>query len=176
VTLVTGPTQLAPPMGVRVIPVQTALEMREAVVRAAAAATVVIKAAAVADYQLSRPATEKIRSKQARLSVDLVPTPDILGELGARKGARFLVGFAAETHELREHARAKLAAKHVDLIVANDVSRTDIGFDAADNEVVLLDRWGGVVPVPRRAKAEVADLILDRIQELRGAVREPQAT
>jgi phosphopantothenoylcysteine decarboxylase/phosphopantothenate--cysteine ligase len=176
VTLVTGPTHLAPPVGIRVIPVQTALEMREAVLHAADVATVVIKAAAVADYRPVRSATEKIRSKQDGLTLDLASTPDILQELSARKGARFLVGFAAETRELREHARAKLTAKGVDLIVANDVSRADIGFDAADNEVVLLDRWGGVLALPRRAKAEVADLILDRVQELRRAVREPQAT
>jgi phosphopantothenoylcysteine decarboxylase/phosphopantothenate--cysteine ligase len=176
VTLVTGPTHLAPPVGVRVIPVQTALEMRAAVLHAADAATVVIKAAAVADYRPVRPATEKIRSKQGGLTLDLASTPDILQELGGRKGARFLVGFAAETSELREHARAKLTAKGVDLIVANDVSRADIGFDATDNEVVLVDRWGGVLALPRRAKAEVADLILDRVQELRRAVREPQAT
>jgi phosphopantothenoylcysteine decarboxylase/phosphopantothenate--cysteine ligase len=176
VTLVTGPTHLAPPIGVRVIPVQTALEMREAVLHAAEAATVVIKAAAVGDYRPVHAATEKIPSKRDGLSIDLAPTPDILRELARRKGARFLVGFAAETHELREHARAKLSAKGVDLIVANDVSRADIGFDAVDNEVVLLDRWGGTLALPRRTKTEVADLILDRIQELRRAVREPQAT
>jgi phosphopantothenoylcysteine decarboxylase/phosphopantothenate--cysteine ligase len=175
VTLVTGPTHLPPPAGIRVIPVQTALEMRDAVVHAAEAATVVIKAAAVADYRPVRAATEKIASKQDGLALDLVSTPDILRELGARKGARFLVGFAAETHELHERARQKLVAKGVDLVVANDVSRSDIGFDATENEVVLLDRWGGVVAVPRRTKAEVADLILDRVQELRRAVREPQA-
>jgi phosphopantothenoylcysteine decarboxylase/phosphopantothenate--cysteine ligase len=175
VTLVTGPTHLAPPSGVRVIPIQTATEMRDAVLHAAESATVVIKAAAVADYRAAHPASQKIRSKQDRLTIALAPTPDILQELSGRKGARFLVGFAAETHELREHARAKLTAKGVDLIVANDVSRTDIGFDADHNEVVLLDRWGGVVALPRRPKAEVADLILDRVQELRRAVREPQA-
>jgi phosphopantothenoylcysteine decarboxylase/phosphopantothenate--cysteine ligase len=176
VTLVTGPTHLPPPSGIRVIPVQTALEMRDAVIHAADSATIVIKAAAVADYRPGRAATEKIASKQAGLRLELEPTPDILRELGAQKGGRFLVGFAAETHDLREHAQAKLAAKGVDLIVANDVSRTDIGFDAADNEVVLLDRWGGVVALPRRSKGEVADLILDRVQELRRAVRAPQAT
>jgi phosphopantothenoylcysteine decarboxylase / phosphopantothenate---cysteine ligase len=176
VTLVTGPTHLVPPAGVRVIPVQTALEMREAVLHAADAATIVIKAAAVADYRAGRSASEKIPSKQGTLTLDLVPTPDILRELGVRKGDRFLVGFAAETHDLREHAQAKLAAKGLDLIVANDVSRADIGFDAADNEVVLLDRWGGVMALPRQSKVEVADLILDRVQELRRAVREPQAT
>jgi phosphopantothenoylcysteine decarboxylase/phosphopantothenate--cysteine ligase len=175
VTLVTGPTHLPPPVGIRVIPVQTAVEMRDAVLHAVDAATIVIKAAAVADYRPDRSAAAKIPSKQDGLRLDLVPTPDILRELGARKGARFLVGFAAETQDLREHARAKLVAKGVDLIVANDVSRSDIGFDATDNEVMLLDRWGGEVALPRRTKVEVADLILDRVQELRRAVREPQA-
>jgi len=156
--------------------VQTAEDMREASLHHLDSATIVIKAAAVADYRPSRPATEKMPSKQNGLALDLVPTPDILRELGARKGDRFLVGFAAETHDLREHAQAKLVAKGVDLIVANDVSRADIGFDVSDNEVVLLDRWGGVVALPRRSKVEVADLILDRVQELRRAVREPQAT
>lgn len=176
VTLVTGPTHLPLPSGVRVIPVETALEMREAVLHAAEIATVVIKAAAVADYRPGRVAAEKMPSKQDGLTLDLTPTPDILRELGARKGSRFLVGFAAETHELREHARQKLEAKGVDLIVANDVSRADIGFDATDNEVVLFDRWGGAVALPRRPKVEVADLILDRVQALRHTVREPQAT
>ncbi len=175
VTLVTGPTHLTPPAGVRIIPVQTALEMRDAVLHAAEAATIVIKAAAVADYQAAHPEAGKIPSKQQGLTLALVPTPDILRELGSRKGARFLVGFAAETHELRAHAQAKLVAKGVDLLVANDVSRSDIGFDAPDNEVVLLDRWGGTVVVPRQSKAEVADRILDRVQELRHAAREPQA-
>ena len=176
VTLVTGPTHLAPPAGVRIIPVETASEMRDAVLHAAEAATVVIKAAAVADYRPDRPAPRKIRSKQEGLTITLSATPDILREVALRKGDRFLVGFAAETHELHDHARAKLAAKGLDLIVANDVSRTDIGFDAAENEVVLLDRWGGAVALPRRPKAEIAELILDRIQELRRAVREPQTT
>lgn len=176
VTLVTGPTHLAPPYGVRVIPVETAEEMREAVQQVVGPATVVIKAAAVADYRAARPAPEKIRSKQPRLGLDLEPTPDILGELGQAKGGRFLVGFAAETADVRAGARAKLEAKGVDLMVANDVSRADIGFDAEENEVVLLDRWGGVVEVSRRAKLEVADAILDRVQTLRRAASlAPQA-
>lgn len=169
VTLVTGPTHLAPPYGVRVIPVETAEEMREAVRQVVGPTTIVVKAAAVADYRVARPAPEKIRSKQPRLALDLEPTPDILGELGQAKGARFLVGFAAETADVSAGARAKLEAKGVDLMVANDVSRADIGFDAQENEVLLLDRWGGVVEVSRRPKLEVADAILDRVQALRRA-------
>lgn len=176
VTLVSGPTSLAPPLGVRMVPVHSAAEMREAVLREAATATVVIKAAAVADYRVVRPPAEKIRSRQEGLTLALAPNPDILAELGRAKGDRFLVGFAAETADVRARARAKRAAKGVDLIVANDVSRADIGFDAADNEVTLLDRWGGVVELPRLPKLDVADAILDRVQALRRGAREPQAT
>ncbi len=169
VTLVTGPTSLRPPPGIRVIPVQTAEEMREAVLHVLAGATVVIKAAAVADYRIAAPAPAKIRSKQAGLTLALTPNPDILREIGRAKGARFLVGFAAETGDLRASARAKLEAKGVDLMVANDVSRADIGFDVEDNQVVMLDRWGGVVELARRPKLEIADAILDRVQALRRA-------
>lgn len=169
VTLVAGPTHLPAPLGVRVILVETAEEMRAAVLREAAAATIVVKAAAVADYRAAAPASTKIRRGAPGLALDLVPTPDILAELGRDRAGRFLVGFAAETHDLRAAARAKLEAKGIDLIVANDVSRRDIGFEAEENEVVLLDRWGGVVEVGRRPKLEVADAILDRIQALRRA-------
>ena len=169
VTLVTGPTGLTAPPGVRVIPVQTAEEMRDAVLQALGPATVVIKAAAVADYRVAAPASTKIRSKQEGLTLALAPTPDILRELGRMKGPRFLVGFAAETGDPAASARAKLEAKGVDLMVANDVSRPDIGFDAEENQVALLDRWGGVVELPRRPKLEIAEAILDRVQALRRA-------
>jgi phosphopantothenoylcysteine decarboxylase/phosphopantothenate--cysteine ligase len=169
VTLITGPSVLTPPPGVRVIPVETAEEMREAMVHVAGTATLVVKAAAVADYRVATPAATKIRSKQEGLTLRLAPTPDILQELGRAKGSRFLVGFAAETADVRVNARTKLEAKGVDLMVANDVSRRDIGFDAEENEVVLLDRWGGVVELPRLPKIEVADAILDRVQALRRA-------
>jgi phosphopantothenoylcysteine decarboxylase/phosphopantothenate--cysteine ligase len=169
VTLVTGPTHIMPPVGIRVVPVQTAEEMREAVLAIAERATIVIKAAAVADYRVADPAGEKIRSQQGGLTLALQPNPDILAELGRMRGPRFLVGFAAETAELRASARQKLEAKGVDLIVANDVSRAGTGFDAEDNEVVMLDRWGGALGVPRLPKLEVADAILDRVQALRRA-------
>ncbi len=176
VTLVTGPTGLTAPPGVRVIPVQTAEEMRDAVLHALGPATVVIKAAAVADYRVAAPAAAKIRSKQEGLSLALAPNPDILRELGRAKGHRFLVGFAAETGDPRASARAKLEAKGADLMVANDVSRPDIGFEAEENQVVLLDRWGGVVELPRRPKLEIADAILDRVQALRRAVATASAS
>jgi len=176
VTLVTGPTGLGAPPGVRVIPVQTTEEMREATLHALGAATVVIKAAAVADYRPAAPASAKIRSKQDGLALALTPTPDILKEIGRTKGQRFVVGFAAETGDLARSARAKLEAKGVDLMVANDVSRRDIGFDVEENQVVMLDRWGGVVELPRRPKLEIADAILDRVQTLRRAASTARVT
>jgi phosphopantothenoylcysteine decarboxylase/phosphopantothenate--cysteine ligase len=174
VTLVTGPTRLPPPRGVRVVPVETAEEMRAAVLEAFPEATVVIKAAAVADYRVKQPSSTKIKSrKDEGLTLDLAPNPDILKELAARKGRAFLVGFAAETNDVRANAAAKLRAKGVDLLVANDVSVKGIGFDAEDNQVTLLDRWGGSADLPRMSKLEVADAILDRVLGLRAANRSP---
>jgi len=172
VTLISGPTALTPPPGATFVPVQTAEEMREAALQHLGSATVVIKAAAVADYRVASPAGQKIKSKKDEgLTLDLVPNPDILRELAARKGRTFLVGFAAETNDLRRNAQAKLAAKGIDLLVANDVSRKGIGFEADDNQVVLLDRWGGEIELPMMSKIAVADAILDRVLALRaGAV------
>jgi phosphopantothenoylcysteine decarboxylase/phosphopantothenate--cysteine ligase len=174
VTLISGPTALTPPPGATFVPVQTAEEMREAALQHLAAATVVIKAAAVADYRVANPAGQKIKSKKDEgLTLDLVPNPDILRELAARKGRTFLVGFAAETHDVRRHAQAKLAAKGIDLLVANDVSRQGIGFEADDNQVVLLDRWGGELELPKMSKLAVADAILDRVLALRASAVAP---
>jgi phosphopantothenoylcysteine decarboxylase/phosphopantothenate--cysteine ligase len=170
VVLIAGPTSLRPPAGVVYVPVQTAEEMREAALQHLGGATIVIKAAAVADYRVARPSAAKIKSnKEEGLTLELVPNPDILKEIAAQKGGRFVVGFAAETHDVRAYAAAKLQAKNIDLLVANDVSRRGIGFEADDNEVVLLDRWGGAVDLPKMAKLEVANAILDRILGLRSS-------
>jgi phosphopantothenoylcysteine decarboxylase/phosphopantothenate--cysteine ligase len=172
VTLIAGPTLLSPPPGVAYVPVQTAEEMREAALQHLAAATIVIKAAAVADYRASRPSATKIKSKKDEgLTLELVPNPDILKELAERKGSRFIVGFAAETDDVRAHAAAKLRAKDVDLLVVNDVSQNGIGFEADDNQVVLLDRWGGAVELPKMTKVAVAGAILDRALALRAEAR-----
>jgi len=168
VTLVSGPTALTPPPAAGFVPVQTAEEMREAVLHHAERASIVIKAAAVADYRMAHPAEQKIKGKRD-LTLELTPNPDILAEVAARAGGAFIVGFAAETHDVVAHARAKLEAKGVDLLVANDVSRRDIGFDAEENEVLLIDRWGGSRPLPRMPKSAVADAILDEILALRAA-------
>ncbi len=174
VTLVSGPTALTPPPAATFVPVETAEEMREAVLQHAEAATIVVKAAAVADYRARRPAAAKIKGKRD-LTLDLTPNPDILAEVAARRTGAFVVGFAAETHEVAAHARAKLEAKGVDLLVANDVSRRDIGFDADDNEVLLVDRWGGARGLPRMPKVAVADAILDAVIALRAAHAAPKA-
>jgi len=174
VTLVSGPTALTPPGAVAFVPVQTAEEMREAVLHHAVRASIVIKAAAVADYRVQAPAEQKIKGKRD-LTLQLTPNPDILAEVAARAGGAFVVGFAAETQDVVANARDKLEAKGIDLLVANDVSRRDIGFDAEDNEVLLIDRWGGGRPLPRLPKTAVADAIFDEILALRAAHPAPKA-
>lgn len=166
VTLVSGPVSIAPPSGALVVPVETAEEMRKAVLEHVEEATIVVKAAAVADYRTKQPETTKIKGKHD-LTLELTPNPDILGELGARRSGAFLVGFAAETRDLRAHAREKLGRKGIDLIVGNDVSQPGIGFDATENEVVLVDRWGGESPLPRMPKSALADAILTHVLALR---------
>jgi phosphopantothenoylcysteine decarboxylase/phosphopantothenate--cysteine ligase len=172
VILISGPTALTPPAGAVYVPVQTAEDMREAALQHLGRATIVIKAAAVADYRVKQPSPNKIRSrKDEDLTLPLAPNPDILRELAARKGEAFLVGFAAETHDVRANAAAKLRAKGVDLLVANDVSVKGIGFDADDNQVTLMDRWGGSMDLPKMSKLDVANAILDRVLDLRAGHR-----
>lgn len=173
VILIAGPTPLSPPPGAVYVPVETAEEMREAALQHLGGATVVIKAAAVSDYRAQHASPTKIKSKKdEELTLSLVPNPDILKELASRKGGAFLVGFAAETDDVRAHATVKLKAKGVDLLVVNDVSKRGIGFEADENEVTLLDRWGGAVDLPRTTKLAVADAILDRALGLRAAAKQ----
>jgi phosphopantothenoylcysteine decarboxylase / phosphopantothenate---cysteine ligase len=170
VTLVSGPTALTPPAGAVFAPVQTAEEMREAVLHHAASATVVIKAAAVVDHRPKHPAATKIKGKQD-YTLELTANPDILAEVAARGSGAFIVGFAAETQNVAAYARAKLESKGIDLLVANDVSQSGIGFDADDNEVLLIDRWGGERRLPRMPKRAVADAILGHVLTLRADAR-----
>jgi phosphopantothenoylcysteine decarboxylase/phosphopantothenate--cysteine ligase len=175
VTLVSGPTALPAPAGARIVAVQTAQEMREAVLGHADSATVVIKAAAVVDHRPKHPATSKIKGK-ADYTVELTANPDILAEVAARGTGAFIVGFAAETQNVAAYARAKLEGKGVDLLVANDVSQSGIGFDADDNEVLLIDRWGGERRLSRMPKLAIADAILGHVLALRAAARAPAPT
>ena len=171
VILVSGPTALDPPREAQVVHVETAQEMYEAVFARLEPVTVVIKAAAVADYRPKQVAREKIKKDERVPEVTLESTPDILAEVGKRKGRRILVGFAAETHDLVANARKKLQRKNLDLMVANDVSQPGAGFDADTNVVKILDAKGGVEELPLLPKPAVADRILDRVVQLVGKRR-----
>ena len=166
VILVSGPTALPAPREAEVVHVETAQQMHDAVLAKLDAATVVIKAAAVADYRPKRAATRKLKKDETVPEVSLESTPDILAEIGKRKGRRILVGFAAETEDLVVNARKKLQRKNLDLMVANDVSQPGAGFDADTNVVKILDVQGGVEELPLQTKRSVADRILDRVAEL----------
>jgi phosphopantothenoylcysteine decarboxylase/phosphopantothenate--cysteine ligase len=169
VILVSGPVSLAPPRGARVISVRTAREMRDQVFENLEPAGIVIKAAAVADYHLSRVPQQKMKKTAARISLELDPTPDILAELGRRKADRLLVGFAAETENLAQESRRKLELKNCDMIVGNLVGE-DQGFESDENEVVLALRTGETIAVPKASKRAVADRIFDEILKLRLAL------
>jgi phosphopantothenoylcysteine decarboxylase/phosphopantothenate--cysteine ligase len=165
VILVSGPTSLKPPANVEFVPVQTARQMHDAVLSALDRATVVIKAAAVADFTVRQPADQKIKRKGA-ITLELEPTPDILAEVGARKGHRIVVGFAAETQDMLENARKKLESKSLDAIVLNDVSQPGIGFDSERNAVTILTR-SNTENVPENSKWEVAHRVLDAVVKIK---------
>ena len=169
VILVSGPVNLNPPAGAEVIHVRTAAEMREAVFANLEPATVVIKCAAVADFRPSVEAKQKIKKTSARVSMELDPTPDILAELGRKRGDRLLIGFAAETENLEREARRKLETKNCDMIVANLVGRAETGFESDVNEVALALRTGEFIELPKASKREIADQILGQILKLRRA-------
>ncbi len=153
------------PSGIKCIGVSSAVEMRDAVLSNLENATVIIKAAAVADYRPAKRSGSKIKKKAGKLTIDLERNPDIIEEVGRRKDDRILVGFAMETENLVENARAKLRAKNMDLIVANDLSRPDAGFAVDTNLVIIIDRQGIVEELPLLDKSEIANRILDRVKK-----------
>jgi phosphopantothenoylcysteine decarboxylase / phosphopantothenate---cysteine ligase len=166
VVLVTAPTSLPTPPDVERVDVTTALDMHEAVFERVASVDVIVKAAAVADFRPSSAATSKLKKDAGAPAIELVPNPDILAELGARRegAARpVLVGFAAETDDVEAAGLAKLERKGCDLLVVNDVSANDAGFEVDTNRAILLDRDGGRVEVPLSSKAEVAQVVLDAV-------------
>ena len=167
VILISGPVRLAPPRGCTVIGVHTAREMREAVFENLPPASIIIKAAAVADFHLTKVPEQKMKKTAARLSLELDPTPDILAELGRKKGDRLLIGFAAETENLQQETRRKLEAKNCDMVVGNLVGGEDGAFESDQNEAVLALRTGEMIAVPRASKRAVADRIFDEILKLR---------
>ncbi len=178
VTLVSGPTALAAPRGVDLVPVTNAREMERAALQHAPRADCVVMAAAVGDYRPVEQPRHKLKRGRGEISLRLTPNPDILARVSALPGTRLLVGFAAETRDLVANARRKLQAKGVHLMVANDVSRSDAGFDVDTNVVTLIERSGRVEHLEKLTKDEVAGVILDRVRDLRSprrtAVSEPR--
>lgn len=164
VTLISGPSALPVPRRVKFIPVSTALEMKDAVMKLYKKSTVIIKAAAVADYRPAAPSASKIKKGAERMNVSLEKNPDIIAELGRKKAGRILVGFSMETEDLVKNARAKLLAKKMDLIVANDLTEQGAGFQSDTNAVVIITPQGQEERLPLMDKREVADRILDRVK------------
>ena len=164
VLLVSGPTALTPPGAAEVTRVESAEQMRDAVLKLLPQATIVIKTAAVSDYRAKSASPQKIKRK-GPITLDLEPTADILQEISLRRESQIVVGFAAETENVLENARQKLAAKHLDAIVVNDVSREGIGFDSDRNEATIITH-DQVVEVPETAKWEVAQRVLDQVVHL----------
>jgi phosphopantothenoylcysteine decarboxylase/phosphopantothenate--cysteine ligase len=175
VTLVTGPVSLPTPVGAERVEVTSAEEMHGATLAACSEADLLLMAAAVGDYRPAEVAPHKIKKEARDLTLRLTRTPDILAAVAARRAEsgfpRVVVGFAAETQDLVENARAKLAAKRLDLIVANDVTAADAGFGAQTNRVSLIGRDGGVEPLPLMSKAAVAEAVLARAAGLLIAYR-----
>jgi phosphopantothenoylcysteine decarboxylase/phosphopantothenate--cysteine ligase len=165
VLLVSGPTSITPPGAAEVTRIESADEMRDAVLNLLPHASIVIKTAAVSDYRPKAAAGQKIKRK-GPMSLELEATPDILKELSSKKGTQIIVGFAAETENVLENARQKLVSKNLDAIVVNDVSREGVGFDSDRNAVTIITR-DEVVEVPETTKWEVAQRVLDQVVRLR---------
>jgi phosphopantothenoylcysteine decarboxylase/phosphopantothenate--cysteine ligase len=172
VILVAGPTSVEPPAGVDLVRVRAAEEMARAVSERGASATIVAMAAAVSDYRPAERASSKLKKTPGDGTLVLTRTPDILASLGQAKGARFLIGFAAETDRVLENARAKRTAKNVDLLVANDVSQPGRGFASEQNAAVLIDAEGET-ELPLMSKRALADRIWDRVVALRARRARP---
>jgi phosphopantothenoylcysteine decarboxylase/phosphopantothenate--cysteine ligase len=170
VTLVAGRTDLSTPVGAERINVGSAQEMQEATLTAVEGATVLIMAAAVADFRPTARAAEKIKRKDGNLELKLEPTEDILQAVKAQRERtehpEFVIGFAAESQDLVANAEKKLKDKGLDLIVANDISAKDAGFSVDQNRVVILDTDGGKHAVDLQPKSKVAEIVLDRVVEL----------
>jgi phosphopantothenoylcysteine decarboxylase/phosphopantothenate--cysteine ligase len=171
VLLVSGPTALTPPGAAEITLVESAEQMRDAVLNLLPQATIVIKTAAVSDYRAKSSSQQKIKRK-GPIALELEPTSDILKEISQRKQAQIVVGFAAETENVLENARQKLAAKQLDAVVVNDVSREGVGFDSNRNEVTIITH-DEVVEVPETTKWEVAQRVLDQVVRIRQRRKSP---
>ncbi len=169
VLLVSGPTALTPPGAAETTAVESAAEMREAVMKLLPQSTIVIKTAAVSDYRPKEPATQKIKRK-GPISLELEPTADILAEVARAREAQIVIGFAAETQNVLDNARKKLTAKSLDAIVVNDVSREGVGFDSERNAVTIITH-DDVIEVPETTKWDVAQRVLDQAVRVRSHSR-----
>jgi phosphopantothenoylcysteine decarboxylase/phosphopantothenate--cysteine ligase len=167
VTLISGPTKIKPPPVEKLILVRTALEMYQAVMDAYAKATVIIKAAAVADYRPKSEALEKIKKDQGLTGIELTRNPDIIAAVGAKKKKGILVGFAMETEDLLANARRKLIRKNMDMIVANDLREAGAGFKTDTNIITMIDRNGKTIALDKMTKKDAARRILDHIKTLK---------
>ncbi|MBI3405876.1 MAG: bifunctional phosphopantothenoylcysteine decarboxylase/phosphopantothenate--cysteine ligase CoaBC [Acidobacteria bacterium] len=167
VILVSGPTQIEPPAGVDFVSVRNSEDMHRAVLARASESTIIVKAAAVADYRPVSPSAKKMKRGEGPLTLELEPTPDILADLAREKGDRVLVGFAAETDKVAENAKGKLERKGVDMIVANDVTAEGAGFDVDTNILSLFFRDGRHVSLPKMSKFDAANRVLDEALRLR---------
>jgi phosphopantothenoylcysteine decarboxylase/phosphopantothenate--cysteine ligase len=176
VTLISAPTTLAKPVGVKFVAVETAKEMFDGVMSAIPESDILLMAAAVADYRVENRARRKIKKEEREeITLRLVRNPDILSEVARRRDEMakplVVVGFAAETEDLVEKARAKLLKKKLDLIVANDITSPDSGFGVDTNRVTIIDREGNIEALPLLKKTEVAEIVLDKATELLGSSR-----
>lgn len=168
VTVVTGATTATPPSGLRIVPALSAEEMSQAVARERVNASVFIGAAAVADYRPSQRADQKIKKTDDSITLTLERTPDVLSQVAAsRSNGMLVVGFAAETENVLDNARAKLRSKNLDVIIANDVTREDSGFDSANNAITIITKDDEAIELPLMSKTEAANRILDVIARLR---------
>ncbi len=167
VVLISGPVALDPPAGAEMLRVTTGEEMFAAVSARLAGCDVFVMCAAVCDYKPAHPATQKVKKSRKPFSLELVPTRDVLAGLTSAKHNAFVVGFAAETQNLEENAQRKLEEKNCDLLVANDVSRADIGMDSDENELLIFDRAGNREKLSRGKKTELARVLLKKILNAR---------
>ena len=166
VILISGKSELEPPTGLKFVKVESAVEMREEVLKYFDSVDAVIMSAAVADYRVKNPAAQKIKKSADTLTLELVKNPDILRELGGLKKSQVLVGFAAETQNVLEYANKKLVEKNLNFIVANDVTAEGAGFGVSTNIASIIHRSGEVENFPKKSKADLAEKIIERVADL----------
>ena len=166
VTLISGPASISPPSRTRFIPITTAAQLHDAVHRAVRSCDVLVMCAAVSDYRPASPAMRKMKKRKSPFALKLIPTPDILASLPRENRRYLVVGFAAETHELKINAQKKLRRKNCDMIVANDVSRSDSGMESDENEVIIFFRNGESEQISRASKKIIARELVKKISKM----------